>query len=73
MTETALAFQEELFCSGLETVQDGFGKHLTWYTQKSDTTVVVAVGTGNFLNMQRQKNPYCVKDRLEPANGYLSF
>ena len=36
-TETALASLEELFCSGLEAVQDGFGKHLTGYTQKSDT------------------------------------
>ena len=43
LTETALAFPEELFCSGLEAIQDGFGKHLTGYTQKSDITVVVTV------------------------------
>ena len=30
MTETTLAFPEELFCSGLEVVQDGFGKHFSY-------------------------------------------
>ena len=44
MTETALAFPEKLFYLGLEAIQDGFGKHLTGYTQKSDITVVVTVG-----------------------------
>ena len=34
-TETTLAFMKELFCSGLELVQDGFGKHLTRYAQES--------------------------------------
>ena len=52
--ENTLAFLE-LFCSGLDAVQDGFGKHLIGYTQKSDTTVVFAVGTATLL-VQRHKN-----------------
>ena len=43
-TETTLAFVKELFRSGLEPIQDGFGKHLTRYAQESNTSVVVADG-----------------------------
>ena len=44
-TKTTLTFLEELFGSWLEAVQDGFGKHLTRYAEKGNTTVVVATGT----------------------------
>ena len=30
MTETILAFPEELLCFGLEAVQDGFGEHFSY-------------------------------------------
>ena len=48
-TETTLTFLEELFGSGLEAVQDGFGKHLTRYAQKDNTRVIVTAGTLSFL------------------------
>ena len=85
MTKTTLTYLEELFSSRLEAVvQDGFGKHLTGYAHKGNTMVVVTTGMATFL-VQRQKNqltlpvlrdslscPDCVKDGLEPADGYLS-
>ena len=55
MTETTQTFLEELIASGIEAVQDGFGKHLTRYAEKGNTTVVIATGTAIFLE-QRHKN-----------------
>ena len=55
MTKTTLAFTEKLFCSRLEPVQDGFGKHLTGYAQKSNTMVVVTDGTASFLVQRHNK------------------
>ena len=53
--KTTLTFLEELLGSGLEAVQDGFGKHLTKYSQKGNTRVVATAGTAIFL-VQRHKN-----------------
>ena len=56
MTETTLTFSKELFCSGLESVQDGSGKHLTRYDQKSNTTIIVITdGTASFLMQGHEK------------------
>ena len=49
ITETTLVFAKELFCSGLEPVQDGFSKHLDWYAEKSNTTVVVAGDSASLI------------------------
>ena len=49
LLEAKLAFTEEQLSSGLELIEDVFGKHLAWYTQESNTKVVFTEGAASFL------------------------
>ena len=49
LPETTLAFAKEQLSSGLESIENGFGKHLTWYARERNTMVVGANGTTSFL------------------------
>ena len=68
LPKATLAFTEEQLSSGLDLIENGFGKHLTWYAQKSNTTVVVATdGLATFLvQWHNELTLPVLRDRLAP-------
>lgn len=48
LAEGHTGFHGEAAQFWLDSIEDGFGKHLIWYAQKSNTTTVIADGLAVF-------------------------